>query len=90
VEKDDKPDPQILAVIAEALNRSQPALILEIIEAIRAPGRGRKKFASVEAAAATESSQGSYVYPFPRLPRRCSPSRSWLALVPIQAQLVPG
>ena len=54
MESDDAPDPEILAAIAEALdalNQTQPALILEITEAIRAPGRGRKKFASVEAAA---------------------------------------
>jgi hypothetical protein len=54
MENDDAPDPKILAAIADALdalNQSQPALILEITEAIRAPGRGRKQFASVEAAA---------------------------------------
>jgi hypothetical protein len=54
MESDDTPDPEILAAIADALdalNQTQSALILEITEAIRAPGRGRKKFASVEAAA---------------------------------------
>jgi hypothetical protein len=35
----------------EALNQTQPALILEITAAIHAPGRGRGKMANVEAAA---------------------------------------
>jgi hypothetical protein len=51
---DDAPDPDVLAAIAdalEALSDTQPALILEITEAIRAPGRGPKKFANVEAVA---------------------------------------
>jgi len=49
----DAPDPEILAAIYEALdalNQTQPALILEIVAAIHAPGRGRKKIANVEAA----------------------------------------
>jgi len=51
---DDAPDPEILAAIADArdaLNQTQPALILEITAAIHARGGGRKKFAKVEAAA---------------------------------------
>lgn len=51
---DDAPDPKILAAIAEALealNQTQPALILEITSAIHARGGGRKKMANVEAAA---------------------------------------
>ena len=54
MESEGAPDPEILAAIAEALealNQTQPALILEITAALRGPGRGRKKFASVEAAA---------------------------------------
>ena len=50
----DAPDPEILAANAEAfeaLNQTRPALILEVTAAIRAPGRGRRKIASVEAAA---------------------------------------
>jgi hypothetical protein len=50
----DAPDPEILAAITaafEALNQTQPALILEITAAIHAPGSGRKKMANVEAAA---------------------------------------
>jgi hypothetical protein len=48
---DDDPNPEILAAIAEALealNQTQPVLVLEITNAIRARGRGRKKIASVE------------------------------------------
>jgi hypothetical protein len=54
MESDDAPNPEVLAAIADALdalNETQPDLILEITEAIQAPGRGRKRFASVEAAA---------------------------------------
>jgi hypothetical protein len=54
MESDDAPDPEILGAIAEALealNQTQPALILEITAAIHAPGGGRKKMANVEAAA---------------------------------------
>jgi hypothetical protein len=54
MESDDAPNPGILAAIAdalEALNQTQPALVLEITAAIHAPGHGRKKIASVEAAA---------------------------------------
>jgi hypothetical protein len=46
-EKSSQPLPRRL----EALNQTQPALILEITAPIHGPGRGRKKFASVEAAA---------------------------------------
>lgn len=42
---------QPLLKALEAFNETDPALILEITDAIRAPGRGRKKFAKVEAAA---------------------------------------
>jgi hypothetical protein len=54
MESDEAPDPEILAAIAEALealNQTQPALILEITAAIHARSRGRKKMANVEAAA---------------------------------------
>jgi hypothetical protein len=54
MESDEALDPEILAAIAEALealNETDSALILEITEAIQAPGRGRKKLANVEAAA---------------------------------------
>jgi hypothetical protein len=54
MESDEAPDPEILAAIAEALealNKTEQALILEITAAIQAPGHGRKKLASVEAAA---------------------------------------
>jgi hypothetical protein len=54
MESDNAPEPEILAAIAqalEALNETQPALIIEITEAIRSRGGGRKKFAKVEAAA---------------------------------------
>jgi hypothetical protein len=54
MESDEAPDPEILAAITEALQalkQTQSALILEIVAAIQAPGRGRKKIASVEAAA---------------------------------------
>jgi hypothetical protein len=54
MDSDDVPDPEILAAITEALealNQTQPALILEITEAIHARGGGRKKMANVEAAA---------------------------------------
>jgi hypothetical protein len=53
MQSDDAPKPEILAAIAETLevlNQTQPALILEIIAAIHAPSRGRKKFANVQAA----------------------------------------
>jgi hypothetical protein len=49
-----RPIPMPLTAIAEALaplNETQPALILEITTAIQAPSHGRKKIASVEAAA---------------------------------------
>ena len=51
---DDTPNPEVLAAITEALealNSTQPSLILEITAAIHAPGRGRKRIANVEAAA---------------------------------------
>ena len=54
MESDDAPQPEILAAIAEALealNQTQPALILEIITTIHAPSRGRKNFVNVQAAA---------------------------------------
>jgi hypothetical protein len=54
MESDEAPDPEILAAIAEALealNETDPDLILEITEAIQEPGHGRKKLANVEAAA---------------------------------------
>jgi hypothetical protein len=54
MEIDEAPDPEILAAILEALealNQTQPALVLEITAAIHAPGRSRKRIANVEAAA---------------------------------------
>jgi hypothetical protein len=54
MESDGAPDPEILAAVTEALealNQTQPALILEITSAIHARGGGRKKIANVEAAA---------------------------------------
>jgi hypothetical protein len=46
-----QPKTAAIAYALEALNQTQPTLILEITAAIQVPGRGRKKIASVEAAA---------------------------------------
>ena len=54
MERDDASDPEILAAITdalEALNQTQPALIIEMLAAIHAPGRRRKKMANVAIAA---------------------------------------